>query len=75
MEIQGDITTLTDAFLLDIVEKDSSIVEDEGTSGCVECQFIEIQTDKGFLVIANYNDHNGYYGGFDLAITKDKVDT
>lgn len=29
-----------------------------------ECQFLLIQTDKGTITIANYNEHNGYYGGF-----------
>lgn len=31
-----------------------------------ECQFLIIDTDKGSFTIANYNEHNGYYGGFDL---------
>lgn len=29
-----------------------------------ECQFLVIQTDKGSFTVANYNSHNGYYGGF-----------
>ena len=32
--------------------------------------FIEVATDKGFITIANHNEHNGYYGGFGLTITE-----
>lgn len=34
----------------------------------LDCQFLIITTNKGFLTIANYNEHNGYYGGFDIII-------
>jgi len=33
-----------------------------------EIVFVEIGTDKGFITIANHNEHNGYYGGFGLTI-------
>ena len=33
-----------------------------------EVQFLKIQTDQGFATVANYNVHNGYYGGFALNI-------
>jgi len=43
--------------------------EEYGDEGDVrECQFLEIGTSKGAFIIANYNDHNGYYGGFDLTV-------
>ena len=29
-----------------------------------ECQFLKITTTKGVFTMANYNEHNGYYGGF-----------
>lgn len=32
--------------------------------------FVRIETDKGFFTIYNHNSHNGYYGGFDMVITK-----
>lgn len=39
--------------------------EEHGEWGeCKECQFLEIQTDKDTYSISNYNEHNGYYGGF-----------
>lgn len=33
--------------------------------------FVEIGTDVGFITLANHNEHNGYYGGFGLTITKE----
>jgi hypothetical protein len=30
----------------------------------LDSQFLWIVTTKGVAVFANYNDHNGYYGGF-----------
>jgi hypothetical protein len=36
--------------------------------------FVEIATDKGFITLANHNEHNGYYGGFGLTITEPEVE-
>lgn len=33
-----------------------------------EQEFLEIQTNKGFITLVNHNEHNGYYGGFSLNI-------
>lgn len=47
----------------------------ETTSGegeweeCLDCAFLEIQTDKDHITIKNYNSHNGYYGGWDLEVS------
>jgi hypothetical protein len=32
-----------------------------------ESQFLIISTDKGQFTVVNYNEHNGYYGGFSIA--------
>lgn len=29
-----------------------------------ESQFLKVETSKGVFTIVNYNEHNGYYGGF-----------
>jgi hypothetical protein len=29
-----------------------------------ETQFLEIQTETGFVTVVTHNQHNGYYGGF-----------
>jgi hypothetical protein len=31
---------------------------------------LEIQTNKGFVTFVTHNVHNGYYGGFDIAIAE-----
>ena len=31
-----------------------------------EVQFLIVATSKGSFTAANYNDHNGYYGGFSI---------
>jgi hypothetical protein len=33
-----------------------------------ECAFLIITTTKGMFTIANYNEHNGYYGGINIII-------
>ena len=34
-----------------------------------EVQWLEVMTSKGFITFATHNEHNGYYGGFDIDIT------
>lgn len=31
-----------------------------------DVQFLAVQTSKGTFVMSNHNEHNGYYGGFDI---------
>lgn len=31
-----------------------------------DTQFLEIKTETGFVTLVNHNEHNGYYGGFDI---------
>ena len=31
-----------------------------------DIQFLKFQTNKDSITIANYNEHNGYYGGFSI---------
>lgn len=41
----------------------------EGEGGDVhEIAFLVVHTNQGDLVIANHNEHNGYYGGFTLTV-------
>lgn len=35
-----------------------------------ETAFIEVATDDGHITVTTHNEHNGYYGGFGLAITE-----
>lgn len=41
--------------------------------GSKESQFLIITTDMGAFTIVNYNEHNGYYGGFSIVARCDKV--
>jgi len=36
-----------------------------------EVQFLEVLTNKGSFKMANHNEHNGYYGGFEIKIEKE----
>lgn len=48
--------------------------EDQATEdyGVHEVTFVEIGTNECFVTIATHNEHNGYYGGFDLMISADE---
>lgn len=34
-----------------------------------DVQFLEVLTSGGPLTVSSYNDHNGYYGGFDVVLS------
>lgn len=42
--------------------------EDHEYGDLKECQFLVVNTDRGSFTVANYNEHNGYYGGFWLVV-------
>lgn len=31
-----------------------------------EVQFLHVKTSKGSFAVSNHNEHNGYYGGFNV---------
>lgn len=69
MTTDDDTKSLVGGKLIRVEAKDGPDVE--GEYGDVHEQvFIEIATDRGFITIANHNEHNGYYGGFGLTITE-----
>lgn len=35
----------------------------------IDCEFLEVITSEGSFIIKNYNEHNGYYGGFAIRIS------
>ncbi len=39
-----------------------------------EMQFLNIRTSRGVLTIETHNEHNGWYGGFDLRVTEVRSD-
>ena len=36
-----------------------------------EVQFLEILTSKGSITLSTHNEHNGYYGGFNIVMGED----
>lgn len=36
---------------------------------CHDIEFLCIHTTKGTITVANHNEHNGYYGGFNVTCT------
>ena len=47
--------------------------QDEGEHDwTLECQFLLITTSRGVLTVANYNHHNGNYGGFALRVIREE---
>jgi hypothetical protein len=35
-----------------------------------EIEFLQVQTDAGAVTLSTHNEHNGYYGGFNIVIEK-----
>lgn len=62
MATDDDLPYFVGAVLNGIKIKDAPNIEDE--YGEHEIQFLEVLTSKGTFVMANHNEHNGYYGGF-----------
>lgn len=68
MRTDDDVRTLIGGTLQRIEAKEGPTVDDD--YDVHEQVFVEVATDKGFITIANHNEHNGYYGGFGLTITE-----
>lgn len=74
METSDKLGDFIGATILDVKTVDGG--ETENAYGDVhEIQFLNIDTDKGLLQFATHNEHNGYYGGFDLVIVGATPDT
>lgn len=44
----------------------------EGEYNSIDSEFLIVNTSKGSFTVVNYNDHNGYYGGFSIRARKVK---
>jgi hypothetical protein len=72
MTTDDDLTYYAGAKFMGVEIKEAPDIEDE--EGDVhEVQFLEVKTDKGVFTMATHNEHNGYYGGFDITIKEDEV--
>lgn len=65
MQTDDDLSILKGKYLSKIVVKDGTM-RDDGRVTCIESQFLELHYHIGFVTIKSYNEHNGYYGGFDI---------
>jgi hypothetical protein len=65
MHTDDDLSYFVDTPFLD-AELRNGPDEDKGWEGVKESQFLIITTGKGQFTVVNYNEHNGYYGGFSV---------
>ena len=68
MNSDDDLTYYKDSKLMDFELSD--VIEEEKGDDVKESQFLKVKTNKGDFTIANYNEHNGYYGGFHIVARK-----
>lgn len=68
MTCDDDIQSLVGGNLVSIETKAGPTTEQEYDFDDIE--FLEIRTDKSFITVANHNSHNGYYGGFEVALVE-----
>lgn len=61
-----DLTYYAGARLLGIEVRNVEVREED--CYCREIAFLHVTTSLGVFVIETHNDHNGYYGGFGLAV-------
>lgn len=64
MSTDDDLSYYAGATLLDADIKEAPNISNDW--GEHEVEFLEIRTSKGVFTIANHNEHNGYYGGFNV---------
>lgn len=69
MATDDDLTQFAGAAFLGCELRDASVKDDD--YGVTETQFLVVLTDKGNVSFANYNEHNGYYGGFEISASLD----
>lgn len=62
-----DVSTLVGNKLTLVQVKEGPDLDDNGEYH--EQTFVEVATDKGFITLVSHNEHNGYYGGFNITIT------
>lgn len=66
MSTDDDIQSLVGSRFMCYEVKDGDYQGTEDDYNVHEVQFLEIQTDSGFVTLVNHNEHNGYYGGFSV---------
>lgn len=67
MTCDDDFSSLYGQRLDRVVEKNVDIRDGDGDVH--EVTFLEIGTNFGFITVEFHNEHNGYYGGFNIAMS------
>lgn len=68
MHTDDKLETLVGETLREIYVGEGGVNEGEW-GDCKEFQFLHICTLTDVVVVGTYNEHNGYYGGLDLAVS------
>jgi len=71
MHTDDDLPYYAGSRLMNVELRDGPEEETEWGE-CTESQFLLVTTDKGVITVVNYNDHNGWYGGFVLRAREEK---
>lgn len=66
MTTDDDPSTIVGGRLLAVNKKPVEDYPDDG--GSDEQMFVEVITDKGSITLCTHNEHNGYYGGFNVVV-------
>ena len=64
-----DLSSFVGASVLDVVIRDSRDLSRDEDGDCHEAMFVDIVTTSGPIQLCTHNEHNGYYGGFDVQLT------
>lgn len=64
MTCDDDLASFVGATFLDCIVEDGP--ESESEDQPHETKFVRISTDRGVIVLTAHNEHNGYYGGFQM---------
>lgn len=67
MTTDDNVADLIGGIFLGCEVKSGPNVPDEG-GGEHEIQFLAVKTNTDVITFANHNEHNGYYGGFRIAV-------
>ena len=54
------------ATLSDVNLRDIACIDDGGDRH--DLQMMDVVTSKGVFTVANHNEHNGWYGGFNIIV-------
>ena len=72
MHTDDDLAAFVGAKLLGARIADGPTIEEDYE--VKESQFLIVETSLGEFTIVNYNEHNGYYGGFELIAEEEVIE-